>query len=300
MFFEGDVGSLFPSLDPRGLSPIDLGFTIGRQPITFQEGILINDTLDAVGLIRNNLPIPGTSNFRISALWSWDRLNRNDQRSRADPMLFGVFTAADFHTSTVNVDFIYVNEDLDDGDGVYLGIAAIQRFGLITTAFRVNTSVALDKAIPGVIDDGTLLSAEFSMHPSGTDDILYLNPFVAIDNYTQAGREPILGGPLAALGILFASPNLSNYGAELNPFANEVVGFAAGYQSFWDNNRRNLVLEIAGRKDTSGSDSDDLSLGFQLQQAIGQHYQAQIEAFYTFQEDRRDASGARVELLVTY
>ena len=55
LFFEGDLGSLAPNLDKAGITPIDLGFSLGRQAITFQEGILINDTVDAIGLIRNNL-----------------------------------------------------------------------------------------------------------------------------------------------------------------------------------------------------------------------------------------------------
>ena len=79
LFFEGDIGSLLPKLDRAGIKPIDFGFTVGRQPITFQEGIILNDTVDAVGFVRNNLVFPGTSNLRISGLWAWDRLDRNDR-----------------------------------------------------------------------------------------------------------------------------------------------------------------------------------------------------------------------------
>lgn len=301
LFFEGDIGSLFPGLDPGGFKAIDFGFTVGRQPIVFQEGILINDTVDAVGFIRNNMYFPGASNFRVSAMYAWDRLDRNaDTRPGTDPEMYGVFAAADMQVSTFNLDVIYVDDDLDTGDSVNIGFAAIQRFGLIATAFRANTSITNDDEIAGTVANGTLLSAEISWHPPASHDIVYINPYWAIDNYTQAGREAVVGGPLAALGILSASPNLSNYGAEINPFTNEVAGAAIGYQAFFDHNRRNLALEIAGRKDTSGIGNDDIGLGFQLQQAIGQNYQFQIEGFYTAQENRGDASGARVEFLVVY
>ena len=86
----------------------------------------------------------------------------------------------------------------------------------------------------------------------------------------------------------------------LSPPNTEVAGAAIGYQAFFDHNRRNLALKIAGKKDTSNDAEDDLGLGFQLQQAIGQHYLVQLEGFYTFQESRDDASGARVEFLVVY
>ena len=171
----------------------------------------------------------------------------------------------------------------------------------MSTAFRINSSIALDDEISGnVLGTGTLLSAEFSATVKGSDDIAYFNPFIGIDNFTQAGREAILGGPLASLGILFASPSLSTYGTEISPFTDDVVGFAAGYQAFWDHHRRNLILEVAGRHDTDGDGFDQLGLGFQLQQAIGRYAQAQMEAFYTFNEDRDDGSGARFELLVVY
>ena len=134
----------------------------------------------------------------------------------------------------------------------------------------------------------------------GSDDIAYFNPFVSIGNFTQAGREAILGGPLGSLGILFASPNLSTYGAEISPFTDDVVGFAAGYQAFWDNHRRNLILEVAGRHDTNGSGFDQYGLGFQLQQAFGRHVQAQLEGFYVFNGERDDGAGARAEMLFVY
>ncbi len=304
LFFEGDIGSLIPNLDRAGIKPIDFGFTVGRQPFTFQEGIILNDTVDAVGFVRNNLVFPGTSNLRISGLWAWDRLDRNDRNRGTDPNMYALFVFADAHVSTYNLDMIYVDDNATNGDGFYIGASAIQRIralGGMSTAFRINNSIAIDDEIGGnVIGDGTLLSAEFSSTVPGSDDIAYFNPFIGIGNFTQAGREAILGGPLSSLGILFASPNLSTYGAEISPFTDDVVGFAAGYQAFWDDHRRNLILEVAGRHDTDGAGFDQLGLGFQLQQAIGRRVQVQLEAFYTFNEGRDDGSGTRLELLVVY
>jgi len=304
LFFEGDIGSLFPKLDRAGIKPIDFGFTVGRQPFTFQEGIILNDTVDAVGFVRNNLVFPGTSNLRISGLWAWDRLDRNDRNRGTDPNMYALFVFADTHVSSYNLDMIYVDDNATNGDAFYIGASAIQRIralGGMSTAFRINNSIAIDDEIGGnVIGDGTLLSAEFSSTVAGSDDIAYFNPFISIGNFTQAGREQILGGPLASLGILFASPNLSTYGAEISPFTDDVVGFAAGYQAFWDNHRRNLILEIAGRHDYDGKGFDQLGIGFQLQQAIGRRIQAQLEGFYTFNGERDDGVGARAELLIVY
>ena len=306
LFFEGDIGSLFPVLDKAGIKPIDFGFTVGRQPFTFQEGILINDTIDAVGFVRNNIVFPGTSNLRISGMWGWHRLDRNDRARSSDANMYALFTAVDAPISTFNLDMIYVDDNAIDngGDGFYVGASAIQRIkalGGMSTAFRINSSFALDNEIGGnVIGDGTLLTAEFSKTPHGSDDIAYVNPFISIGNFTQAGREAVVGGPLANTGILFASPNLSTYGAEINPFTDDVYGLAMGYQAFWDDKRRNLILELATKRDFNGNGFDSYGAGFQLQQAIGQHYQLQFEGFHTFQESRQDATGARAELFIVF
>lgn len=303
LFFEGDVGSLFPNLDQAGIKPIDYGFTVGRQPVVFQEGILINDTIDAFGLIRNNIPFPGTSNFRVSAMWGWNRLDRNEPQARNENM-YGLFIAADAHVSTFNLDMIYVDDE-DNRDGFYVGASAIQRlaaFGGISTAFRINSSFALEEEVPGnVLGNGTLLTAEISKTVPGSDDIVYFNSFLGIGNYTQAGREPVVGGPLANTGILFASPSLSTYLAEIDPFTtDDVVGGAVGYQAFWDNKRRNLILEVAGRHDLSGNGLDTVGVGFQLQQAVGRHAQLTFEGFYTVNEELDDGAGGRAEIQFIY
>ena len=303
LFFEGDLGSLVPNLDPSGTTLLDFGFTVGRQPITFQEGIIINDTIDALGFVRNNQVFPGTSNLRIAGMWGWNRLDRNDRARSADSNMFGLFTFADASVSSYNLDLIYV-EDNTNSDGFYAGASAIQRIrslGGISTAFRINTSHALEDEIGGnVVGDETLLTAEISSLVKRSDDIVYLNTYVGFDNYTQAGREAIVGGPLANTGILFASPNLSTHGAEINPFTDDTVGFATGYQAFWDDKRRNLILELGTRFDTNGGETDAVGTGFQLQQAVGQHVQLQLDSWYTFQDDGNDDSGARFEVLIVY
>ena len=303
LFFEGDLGSLIPNLDPAGITLLDFGFTVGRQPITFQEGILINDTIDSIGFVRNNLVFPGTSNLRIHGMAAWNRLDRNDRFRGVESNMFALFGFADTPVSTFNLDTIYV-DDNGRGDAFYVGASAIQRLrglGGISSAFRINSSFALEDEIGGnVIGDGILLTAELSSLVVESEDIVYFNTYVGIDNYTQAGREAIVGGPLANTGILFASPKLSTHSAEINPFTDDVIGFALGYQAFYDNTRRNIIFEISGRKDTNGGETDALGVGFQLQQAVGRYVQITAESFYTIQSSENDDSGMRLELQLVY
>ncbi len=299
-FFEGDLGSLFPNLDRHGFTALDYGFSVGRQPLLFQEGILINDTVDALGLVRNNIRLPGVSNLRVSFVWGWNELGRSDAVLRDTTQMFGLFNSADLNVSTVNLDMAYVRDTNPNGqDSFNIGLSSTQRIGHLNTTFRVNSSIAEDGDTLAAAD-GTLISAELSWTPESSDDIVYLNTFYTIENYTQVGREPVVGGPLGTLGILFASPSIGNFLAELNPFANEVAGGALGYQAFWDNHKRNLILEIAGRQDTSGDNNSDFAVGFQVQQQIHQRIQLQLDGHYAIQEGRDNGYGGRTEILIQF
>jgi len=174
-----------------------------------------------------------------------------------------------------------------------------QVFAQVNATFRINASLAEDRDTAQV-SDGVLLSAELSWTPKASNDIVYINPFWAIDTYTQAGREPIVGGPLATFGILFASSNIGDLRSELSAGADEVAGAVIGYQAFWDQFRRNLVLELAGRKDTSGNAFDSAALGLQLQQKYGRRVLVQLEGFVAAQEGRNDAFGGRTEVLIQF
>ena len=56
LFFEGDFGEIFPGLDPYDTKLLDYGFSVGRQPVLIQDGLLINaNRLDAVTVTRNTL-----------------------------------------------------------------------------------------------------------------------------------------------------------------------------------------------------------------------------------------------------
>ncbi|MEM7044314.1 MAG: hypothetical protein AAF543_16010 [Pseudomonadota bacterium] len=323
LFAEGDFGSLFPALDPQGTSWLDYGFTVGRQPLIFQDGILLNDTQDAIGIVRNNVRLPGVSNLRVSGLWAWDSVNRgatgigNGGEREGDLNQFSLFTAFDTEFKTVNADFIYTldsddNSAIEDGDSFHAGISIAERIGRYSLTWRANGSLAIEEE-SDLVTDGVLLSTELSWTPHRSDDTIWINPFVSLGNFSQAGRENIDGGgPLAALGILYASPNLGQFGSELDNKANDNFGAAIGYQAFWNDHWTNLGLEIAGFKDLGLEDQLQqgfewqVGVGFQAQQKVTQQSLVQLEAFYALQEGEGDievdddAYGGRLEFLYQF
>ena len=77
LFFEGDLGEIFPNLDFDDSGGLDLGFSVGRQPLSFQDGMLLNeDAIDAVGLTRANMKLGGLVNVRVTGLVAWGDIDR--------------------------------------------------------------------------------------------------------------------------------------------------------------------------------------------------------------------------------
>ena len=299
-FFEGDFGSLFPNLDPMGTKAVDVGFSVGRQALTFQNAIMINDTIDAIGLVRNNIRFAGISGMRSTAVYGWNELDRSNARTSSKADLFGLFNSIDTPGGTKNIDMIYISDDLDGGDSFNIGLASIQRLGHYNTAFRINKSFA--ERGTAKANRGTMYSSEVSWTPYGSDDIMYVNSFVVDGTYTQAGRESVVGGPLGGLGILFASPSLGNFLSELNNFTSEEAGLVIGYEAFFsdgkqvNNHRRSLTLEIAGTKDLGHNGFDDFAFGFEFRTRLSHRIQFQLDASYSVLEKRDDGQTIRTEI----
>ena len=295
LFFEGDLGEMLPNLDRLEQHSLDWGIAVGRQPVLYQEGMLINDDIDAIGISRNTIFPTNGSNLRLTFLYGWNEIDRNDNREDSSTHLFGLFTESDWPTSTIDLDFVYVLDDDGRTDGAYWGASSVQRIGKLNTAFRALGSYALEDESPAV-SDGYLLFGEVSWTPSRTDDNAYINAFWGIDDFASAARGPATGGPLGRTGILFSSVGLGRYGAALGNRPNRSVGAAIGYQAFFDETRKQLIVEFGGRQGTDGDGLGSLALGARYQQALGQRAVLQFDIFGSMHESRDEGFGARIEL----
>ncbi len=304
LYFEGDFGEMFPDLDPSDSHLLDYGLAVGRMPLSFQEGMLINDAINAFGVVRNSLrPLASASNLRLTGLFSWGNVNRggNDVLDKS-ARLFGLFSQFELSTSVADIDFAYVDADAKTGRGVYGGISSVQRiWGWLNTTFRVLGSYAVHQQTTSV-GSGVLLYSAISWTPTGTDDIVYVDTYGAIHNYTPAARDAGLGGPLTNVGILYESVGLgSGYGAVLPNQARDSFGAAIGYQKFFNHTRTQVIFELGGRKGTATPDKRSQgALAVRFQQAIGRHLIARVEGFAHARESQSPRYGARYELFVKY
>ncbi len=302
LFYEGDVGEMFPRMSPSDFRATDIGFSVGRQPILTQGGIMINDDLDSVGVTRNSIRPRGTSNVLISGLFAWDNIDRGFvPEEDVDGYLYALHTEIDTTPTFLEVDAAAVKSgDRRLGDALFFGLGATQRLGKASTVFRVNQSVALDDETAAT-GTGTLLTSEISFTPKATDDNLYVNAFGAFGQYDSAARRPESGGPLGGVGIQFASAGLGRSSAPINPRAKDAWGGAVGYQRFFCGGRSNLILELAGRASITGPDTEVGSAAVRYQQAIGSRVVVTAMAFAGWLSATEDATaGGRFEFLFKF
>ncbi len=294
VYFEGDFGEIFPNLSKDDFSRTDVGFSAGRQPLIFQEGMLINDSIDGIGLTRNTLQPGNLSNFRATLFLGFDEVGRPD-RIDDDARLVALLTSTDTRRSTWDVDLAWVESQVE-GDLLAGGISAIQRLGHYNTAFRLLGSSALDRE-SDLVSDGWLLLNEVSWTPHHSHDLVYVNTFVAADRFSSAARGPSTGGPLGRAGINFAAVGLGNYGAALSSEAEDVAGAAVGYQRFFDHTRKQLLVEAGARLGTRSGSADSAAVTVRFQTALKRHYVLVLDAFGGYRDPGPAAPGGRQELL---
>ncbi|MEM7482350.1 MAG: hypothetical protein AAF481_14330 [Acidobacteriota bacterium] len=301
LFFEGDFGEIFPNLSRDDFSPTDVGFSVGRQPLLFQEGLLINDAIDGVGVTRNTLQPARSSNFRATLFWGWNDVGRpgvGGNPEDDDAQLVALLTSADLRRSTIDADLAWVLSDTrgngalrSGGDLIAGGVSFTQRIGLFNTSFRLLGSLADEETVSA--GEGLLLFSEVSRTPHHTHDLLYFNTFLAVDRFTSAARGPATGGPLGRAGINFAAVGLGRYGAALSSQAQDVAGGAVGYQRFFDHTRKQLIVEVGARVGTDSSIADAIAATGRYQAAVGRRFVLRTEAFAGL---RRDPGGSDEEL----
>ena len=298
-FFEGDFGELFPCLDPHDQRHLDYQFSMGRQPLLLQDGMMANDTIDGIGITRHNIYMLGASNTRVTGWYGLNEVNRGNMSEDTDARLYALSSTFDYASRTLEADAAYVSGSA--GDGAFVGLGHITRFGHWGSTLRANASWALDQE-SAAVGSGYLFTHELSRTMPGNSDIVYLNTYLGIDNYTSAARGPSTGGPLGRLGLMNRAVGLGSYAAPLSNKAGEVIGASLGYQHFFDALAyKQLLVELGGRT-PYGSNAEKTigALGAQYQWGFGRGLALILGGFGSMDEDGETGYGARTELLVKF
>ncbi len=300
LFFEGEFGEIFPGLDTNDSRGLDYGLSVGRQPYRLQEGLLLeDDSIDLVGITRNAL-LPGlASHLKVSGVFAWNQIEGADNRKDPGGKLAGLSSFLDFERTTVEFDAFYAFSP-HQSDGVFLGLGAIRRFGLWNATLRgaMSQSTGIEDGRTG---NGWILFSQLSRDLPHGHDLIYLNSFWAIDQFSSAARAPDAGGPLGRTGILFSAVGIGRYTSPLDNRAQNNVGAALGYQKFFGDLRRTqLVLEAGGVTSTDGGMESSEALGMRFQKAFGRRHVLVTDVFGALRSDSQELWGARMEWLIKF
>lgn len=288
LFFEGRFDSLFPGLKSATGNWASFDFALGRQPVSYQSGILINDTLDSLGITRTSLNFLGSSATTITGLYGWNHINRADNVRDGEAQLLGLFSTWNYPDNQIEADIVLVY-DVDSNDssnGLNLALSSYQQFwGVLDTTFNINQSIAV-----GETSDrsrtGTLLFSQFNMQPPNTVDNAYMNMFWGINEYTSAARSAEAGGPLGQTGLLFAATGLGDFGPALPSDGQDMFGGSIGYERYLGSIRRRIIFEFGGVTQDSS-----LAFGSQFEQAIGRNFFLTLGSFVSYQENHKRSIG---------
>jgi len=305
LFFEGDFGEIFPDLDPYDVLQLDYGFSVGRIPLLAQQGLLINeDRMDAITVTKNTLFTKRIINLRMTGVYGWGSISRNSpdfgvpNTEESNSRMVALLTESDFARSTVNADIVYVEGDAVAGDLMAFGLSSIQRhqgyFNAYNTSLHVLGSFPVDGEAT-FSQQGELLFAQTSWTTHHYEDLIYLNLFLAIDQFTSPARGPLAGGPLGQSGLLFSAPGIGRVGPPINVQTNDTAGGTLGYQYFFDHFRQQVIWELGGQKDTDGTNRGAIATGMRYQRAIGQHWIGLVDATVGKRESINTGASLRFE-----
>ncbi len=303
LFFEGEIGEMFPKLDREDHYHLDYGFSVGRQPLLMQDGLLLDDTIDSVGVVRNSLHTPWTSGLRLNLFYGWSNIDRGNNLPDHSARLYGGEAFADFYWGSIDLDALYVTAKPETGDGFYGGMGLVTRGAVCGETINWTARVVGSQAINGETPangTGALIFTELGHTPANTLDYVYGTAFVAAGRFTSAARGPEKGGPLGRMGVLFEAFELGRYGSPLGNGAQDSWGAALGYQRFFAAFRRQVVIEVGGRDAFNNDGRKALAIGGKFQQALGKHFLVELDSFIAGQYHDSPAYGGRGEFVVKF
>jgi hypothetical protein len=299
-FFEGELSEMFPKLDMGGFLPMDWEIAFGRQAVLSQAGVLINDSMDSLALTRSTIPYPGTSFARLGGLVAVNGVHRKNNKDDINANLFALFSETQFHHSTAELDFVYIESEDAKGDQFNVGGSWVRQYILfdhaVDTTTRIAQSYTPDEET-AFVSNGTLLYSSIAFAPKRTDNILYINTFGALNSYAPASRQA--GGPLGIVGLLFSGNGLA--GAAINNGGNDAYGGSIGYQMFFSGAlRSNLIIEAGGKVDNTSGGVNRAGAQIRYSQAWGRRLFFEVGGYGVAQESMSEGYGIRTKINVIF
>ncbi len=303
-FFEGDLGAILGGINNRDAS-FDLPFTFGLIPLTYQNGIWMEDAIAGLAFgfpWKHSLPL-NWSNFDATFFAGFNQVtspafanNNNDAR------MFGTAWFIDAYQGYIEADYAYIH-DVANLERSYhnMGLGYTRRyFDRVSNSMRLIINSGQNGPVEDRTADGLLLLSENSLITSMPSTVVpYWNFFYGNGSPQSAARAVNSGGVLRNTGINFETDALTGY-PTLSATGSNTYGMALGLNLLTSDFRRQMVFEFAAL-DRYGADTSftpagaQYALGTRFQQAITNWTLFRVDLMAGMLDDAPDIYGSRFE-----
>jgi hypothetical protein len=224
LWYEGEFLNW---LTPRDQYPLDLNLTIGRFPLSFQNGILMNNIADGLAISKDSIQLFNWSNLNIIYFLTWGETQGGftaTQQQQERKNLTGINTDADigdyfvegsFFASYDNPRTIQYPADLNR---FFWGLSVTRSIGEEGFTLRALGSTGNESQ-----GNGQFFSIETTHEFMDTRP--YFNIFGATKNFLTASQQ--FDAPLINEGILLTPDRLTPT-PSLDGSANDEIGAILG------------------------------------------------------------------------
>lgn len=206
LFYEGEFLNW---LTPRDQYPLDLNLAVGRFPLSFQNGILLNNIVDGFAISKNNIELGNLSNLNVIYFLTrgetqggfMDPVQEQEERKNLtgvnfDADVYNYFVEGSFYYSYDNPQTTRFPRDLNRG---FWGLSVTRSFGNNGISLRALGDTGNESQ-----GNGQLFVLETGQQALGV--YTYVNIFGAT-NWLSASNQ--FDAPLINEGILLTPDRLT-------------------------------------------------------------------------------------------
>ena len=317
LYFEGDLGQMFPLPGLQDRESGDIGFAAGRLPVKFQNGYLVKDDMTAVRLAQTGIETDEPSGVRITGLWAFDDINKPTGRpDNGDVHALILSAEGSFSWGTLELDIGGAFAGEERGNQVNAGIGWTSNGAGDTYSVHANVSNHYDQSeMTSKVEDfdGALLVAGYSTEFGEQHHRLYGRGFWAYGDFGRLaddGRIPLLG----PIGISYGGVGFGGYRSALWSRPLDAAGAALGVQLFFNEKRTNWTVELAHRHDLEPDDTfgdtGGVALNTRLKHRLLDFLTVQMDAYHAIlegdggppqdAETDNDSSAVRIEFRIDF
>lgn len=306
LFFEGDFGQIINGISGT-YTKIDLPFAVGLMPITFHNGIWVNDVFQGFGfsIPAMNSRALDISNMDVTFFVGTEDVNTAVQPNQINDQakIFGANLFVEAMEGYFELGYGYTKDDTgNNGDYHNVAFSFTHRWAnILSMSERVIWNFGQS---PGTLNnrltaDGYIVFLEMAWQTSKPYTLVpYSNFFLGVDKPQGLAKQ---NGILENTGILFEADALTNFQIMENS-GNDTYGGALGLQYLFDLDMQ-IVFELATVQIIGDANDPNRNLadaqygaGFRFQKPLTSSLIFRLDGNYILQEGRDQRYGARAEI----